>query len=112
MTLPTSTYWTAAEGYEPDNPLGAMPVLPTGIDPQGEGFRRNALAMNLGRMEQIYKERTALLPQQIEEFQRHDVFFYAEAAQKAGIVHDIAALAIPAGAAITVVNTAPNRTPQ
>jgi hypothetical protein len=32
--------------------------------------------------------------------------------KKAGIVHDIAALAIPAGAAITVVNTAPNQTPQ
>ena len=73
---------------------------------------KNALAMNLERMEQIYKERTALLPQQIEEFQRHDVFFDAEAAQKAGIVHDIAALAIPAGAAITVVNTMPNQTPQ
>ena len=36
MTLPTSTYWTASEGYEPDNPLGAMPVLPTGIDAQGD----------------------------------------------------------------------------
>src|SRR5712692_189616 len=45
MTLPTSTYWTASEGYEPDNPLGAMPLLPTGIDAQGEGFRRNAEAM-------------------------------------------------------------------
>src|SRR5260370_42231835 len=45
MTLPTSTYWTASEGYEPDNPLGAMPLLPTGIDAQGESFRRNAEAM-------------------------------------------------------------------
>ena len=72
---------------------------------------RTALAMNLERMEQIYKERTALPPEQIEELQKHDVFFDAEAAQKAGIAHDIAVLAIPAGAAITVVNTAPNQTP-
>lgn len=74
--------------------------------------QKDLLALNLRRMEQIYKERTALLPEQIDEFQRHDVFFDAEAAQKAGIVHDIAALTIPAGAAISVVNTAPNQTPQ
>jgi ATP-dependent protease ClpP protease subunit len=74
--------------------------------------QKEALALNLDRMEQIYRERTALLPQQIEEFRKRDVFFDAEAAHKAGIVHDIAALMIAAGAAITVVNTAPNQTPQ
>jgi ATP-dependent Clp protease, protease subunit len=74
--------------------------------------QKNALAMNLERMEQIYKERTALLPQQIEEFQRQDVFFDAQEAHKAGIVHEIAALAIPAGAAITIVNTAATQQPR
>ena len=38
--------------------------------------------------------------------------FSMPAAQKAGIAHEVVALRIPPGAAITVVNTAPTQTPQ
>jgi ATP-dependent Clp protease, protease subunit len=69
------------------------------------------LAMNIERMEQIYRDRTSLTPAQIEEFRQHAVFFDAAAARKAGIVHEVAALRIPPGAAMTVVNTAPTQTP-
>ena len=71
-----------------------------------------SLAMNLERMEQVYRERTSLTPAQIEEFRQHAVFFDATAAQNAGIAHEVVALRIPPGAAITVVNTAPTQTPQ
>jgi ATP-dependent protease ClpP protease subunit len=73
---------------------------------------KTSLAMNVERMEQIYRERTSLAPAQIEEFRQHAVFFDAAAAYNAGIVHEVAALRIPPGAAITVVNTAPTQTPQ
>jgi ATP-dependent protease ClpP protease subunit len=71
-----------------------------------------SLAMNLERMEQIYRARTSLTPAQIEEFRQHAVFFDAAAAQNAGIAHEVVALRIPPGTAITVVNTAPTQTPQ
>lgn len=73
---------------------------------------KTSLAMNLERMEQIYRERTSLTPAQIEEFRQHSVFFDAAAAQNAGIAHEVVALRIPPGAAITVVNTVPTQTPQ
>ena len=69
-----------------------------------------SLAMNVERMEQIYRQRTSLTPAQIEEFRHHAVFLDAAAAQNAGIVHEVAAFRIPPGAAITVVNTAPTPT--
>jgi ATP-dependent protease ClpP protease subunit len=71
-----------------------------------------SLAMNLERMEQIYRERTSLTPAQIEEFRQHAVFFDAMAAQSAGIAHEVVALRIPPGAAITVVNTTPTPPPR
>jgi len=73
---------------------------------------KTSLAMNLERMEQIFRERTSLTTAQIEESRQHAVFFDAAAAQKAGIVHEVVALRIPPGAAITVVNTTPTQTPQ
>jgi ATP-dependent protease ClpP protease subunit len=74
--------------------------------------QKTSLTMNLERMEQIYRERTSLTPAQIEEFRQHAVFFDAAAALNAGMVHEVAALHIPPGAAITVVNTAPTQTPR
>jgi ATP-dependent protease ClpP protease subunit len=73
---------------------------------------KTSLAMNLERMEQIFRERTSLTPAQIEKFREHAVFFDAAAAQNAGIAHEVAALSIPPGAAITVVNTTPTETPR
>jgi ATP-dependent protease ClpP protease subunit len=73
---------------------------------------KTSLAMDLERMEQIYRERTSLTPAQIEDFRQHAVFFDAAAALNASIAHEVAALRIPPGAAITVVNTAPTQTPQ
>jgi ATP-dependent protease ClpP protease subunit len=73
---------------------------------------KTSLAMNLERMEQIYRDRTSLTPVQIEEFHQHAVFFDATAAHNAGIAHEVAAFRIPPGAAITVVNTAPTQTSQ
>jgi ATP-dependent protease ClpP protease subunit len=70
-----------------------------------------SLAMDAERMEEIYRQRTSLTPAQIEEFRQHAVFFDAAAAHNAGIVQEVAALHIPPGAAITVVNTAPTPTP-
>jgi hypothetical protein len=64
------------------------------------------------RREQIYRERTSLTSEQIEEFRQHAVFFDAAAAHNAGIVHEVAALRIPPGAAMTVVNTVPTETPR
>ena len=72
---------------------------------------KESLAMNIDRMEQIYRERTSLTLAQLQEFHQHTVFFDAAAAQKAGIVHEVAALRIAPGAAMTVINTAPTQTP-
>jgi ATP-dependent protease ClpP protease subunit len=72
--------------------------------------RKTSLGIDLQRMEQIYRERTSLTPAQIEEFRQHAVFFDAVAAHNAGITHEVAALRIPPGAAITVVNTVPTQT--
>jgi hypothetical protein len=73
---------------------------------------KTSLAMSLERLEQIYRERTSLKSEQIEEFRQHAVFFDAAAAHNAGIVHEVAALRIPPGAAMTVVNTVPTETPR
>jgi ATP-dependent Clp protease protease subunit len=73
---------------------------------------KTSLAMSLERLEQIYRERTSLTSEQIEEFRQHAVFFDAAAAHNAGIVHEVAALRIPPGAAMTVVNTVPTETPR
>jgi ATP-dependent protease ClpP protease subunit len=71
---------------------------------------KTSLAMNIERMEEIYRKRTSLTPAQIEEFRQHAVFFDAAAAHNAGIVQEVGALHFPPGAAITVVNTAPTQT--
>jgi ATP-dependent Clp protease protease subunit len=71
---------------------------------------KTSLAMDLERVEQIYRERTSLKPVQIEEFRQHAVFFDAPAAHDAGIAHEVAAFRVPPGAAITVVNPAPTQT--
>jgi ATP-dependent Clp protease protease subunit len=73
---------------------------------------KTSLAMSLERLEQIYRERTSLTSEQIEEFRQHAVFFDAAAAHNAGIAHEVAALRIPPGAAMTVVNTVPTETPR
>jgi ATP-dependent protease ClpP protease subunit len=67
------------------------------------------LAMDLKRVDDIYRERTSLSAAQIEEFRRHAVYFDAVAARDAGIVHEIAPLSIPPRANITALN--PSTTP-
>jgi ATP-dependent protease ClpP protease subunit len=67
------------------------------------------LAMDLKRVDDIYRERTSLTAAQIEEFRQHVVYFDAVAALDAGIVHEIAPLSIPPRANITALN--PSTTP-
>jgi ATP-dependent Clp protease, protease subunit len=67
------------------------------------------LAMDLKRVDDIYRERTSLTAAQIEEFRRHAVYFDAVAAHDAGIVQEIAPLSIPPRANITALN--PSTTP-
>jgi ATP-dependent protease ClpP protease subunit len=68
------------------------------------------LAMDLKRMDDVYRERTSLTAAQIEEFRRHAVYFDAVAAHDVGIVHEIAPLSIPPRANITALN--PSTTPE
>jgi ATP-dependent protease ClpP protease subunit len=68
--------------------------------------QKTFLSMNTDRVDSIYRERTSLTAAQIETFKRHSVYLDATAARDTGIVHEIAALAIPPRAAITAVNPA------
>jgi hypothetical protein len=68
-------------------------------------------AMDLKRVDDIYRERTSLTAAQIEEFRRHAVYFDAVAARDAGIVHEIASLSIPPRANITALNPSTTPTP-
>jgi ATP-dependent Clp protease protease subunit len=66
--------------------------------------RQELLSIDIKRVADVYQERTSLTAGQVEEFNRHAVYFDAVAARTAGIVHEIIPLSIPRHATITTVN--------
>src|SRR5579875_3203755 len=55
MTTPLSAA-TSTDGYAPDDPFGALPVLPTSVDPSSVEFQANRAA---------YEEAVALLHERL-----------------------------------------------